>query len=129
MGETNIQINDYFHTIQAICENHNIHWLPRHGFMQIAENDFLWCPNSTTRQWNNTLSADATRIDEIRLDNAINQNQYINEMITARQRRITWHRGTLAPLNDYVFVGVFVIDADASRQAGHCVWTRIADAC
>lgn len=114
-----MQLNEHIHTIQGICQKYGIHWLPRRGYMPIAGNDYLWCPQEKTDKWENDLSYDGKRIDQIPVGNIVDVNN------SANQRRITWHKGTLKPVDDYVFVGVFVLDEEKTKMAGHYVWKRI----
>ena len=121
-----MQLGNHEHTIQQICQNNRIHWLPMHGFMPIQNDDYLWCPQANNPRWKNIISSDGTRIDEIPGNDPRDQNQYVEDMIKAQQQRVTWHKGTRNPIQDYVFVGVFTIDAEESRKAKHCIWKRIA---
>ncbi len=124
--------NDYIKTIDdaaAVFGTKANH----HGYLRSAgfkvPNDpdkKVWLPSKGNKYWENELLDELT-ITECSKDPNKRQS-HVEEKIAENETRITFFRQKdILGFNYYKFVGVFRIDASASRKKKKCVWKRDSD--
>ena len=131
-GYFRVSENDYIKTIDDAAAVFGTKAKHR-GFLRSAgfkvPNDpgkKVWLPSKGNKYWENELLDELT-ITECSKDPNKRQS-HVEEKIAENEIRITFFRQKdILGFNYYKFVGVFRIDASASRKKKKCVWKRDSD--
>ena len=119
-----------FDTIEEICNRFNI-VAPKTGFSYrgavshpINKHVVFWWPaENNTKDWQNTINASETRIEESHSGEEKNA-EHFETHIHGEQIRCVFYKYKDKP---YKFVGVFVLNQLASQKEKKIVWVKIAD--
>ena len=126
-----VNLSSSFRTIVATCNYLGIKAV-RRGFMwwntatdpRCPDTLFCWMPKKH-KNWDNILDSTGTIWDE-KPSNKQAVQDHLNEWLgKSHLKKVLFVKNKLFGDNDYHFIGVFVMDVQASKAAGHCVWKRI----
>lgn len=96
--------------------------LPQHPDME------LWFPRVINNSsWLNEISDNRQTLYESNTKDPQKNSRHIEDAIKKDLQRVTFFKyKDVYGMEDYHFLGVFRIDAEASRKEGRCVWRRVS---
>lgn len=129
-----VNLSSSFRTIVATCNYLGIQAV-RLGYMwsntatdpRCPDTLFCWMPKKHGK-WNNQLNPTGTVWEEMPISppNRQSVQDHLNEWLgKSHLKKVLFVKNKRFGDNDYHFIGVFVMDVQASKTAGHCVWKRI----
>ena len=128
-----VNLSSSFRTIVATCNYLGIKAV-RRGFMwsntatdsRCPDTLFCWMP-TRHKNWNNKLDPTGTIWEEMpSKNNRQSVQDHLNEWLgKSTFKKVLFVKNKCFGDNDYHFMGVFKMDVQASKAAGHCVWKRI----
>ena len=123
-GYLNVDDKDALRTIDDICRLTGgvTAGLPQHPDME------LWFPRVNNRSnWLNEKSDDGQTIYESNTKDPKKNYDHIEDSIKKNLQRVTFFKfKDSLGIENYFFLGIFRIDAEASRKDKKCVWRRVS---
>lgn len=131
-GYLSVYENDYVHTIKdataifgAKVKNRGFLW-PAAFDVPGKQDEMVWFPSVNSRDWSNVITPDGKMIYEYYKKGEPMRSKHVRLWIKENKKRITFLKMKNAMgLNEYWFVGVFIIDPEESLKENKCVWRRI----
>ena len=133
-GYLNVDDNDALRTIDDICmltggvkRDRGFLRAGTAGLSQHPDME-LWFPRVNNRSnWLNEKSADGQTIYESNTKDPKKNYDHIEDSIKKNLQRVTFFKfKDSLGIENYFFLGIFRIDAEASRKDKKCVWRRVS---
>lgn len=133
-GRFKVEDRDSLQTIDEICSVFGTEAVHR-GFLRIGATPLplnnelhVWYPNADNdKGWVNQLSADGATFTEYHADSD-KRIEHIAACIEDNKVRVTFFKSKdKFQDNQYHFIGVFVLDIEATQKQEQCVWHKISN--